>query len=84
MTSWAAWAVTNSSACWVRAITAPCVVSGLTFSVGATVGAAMYPRDGHSMASLLAHADQAMREAKAHKLPRRRVAAATHTRAKPA
>ena len=59
----------------VEAIGAPCRVGGLTVRVGATVGTALFPRDGRSMAALLAHADQEMRKAKALKLPQRRAPA---------
>ncbi len=59
----------------VEAITAPCRVGRVTVRIGATVGAAIYPRDGHSTVTLLAHADQAMRDAKVHKLPQRQRAA---------
>jgi diguanylate cyclase (GGDEF)-like protein len=56
----------------IEAVTAPCSLGPLTVQVGATVGAAIYPRDGHNLPALLAHADREMRHAKGHKLlPRR-------------
>jgi diguanylate cyclase (GGDEF)-like protein len=58
----------------IASITAPCQLGPQTVQVGASVGAALYPRDGHTMALLLEHADQAMRCDKASKLlppPRR-------------
>jgi diguanylate cyclase (GGDEF)-like protein len=63
----------------VDAIRAPCRVGRTTVTVSASVGAAIYPRDGHSLTALLAHADRAMRQVKAHKLPQRRPAAAALT-----
>jgi diguanylate cyclase (GGDEF)-like protein len=60
----------------LQAITAPCRLGRMTVTVGATVGAAIFPRDGHNLTSLLAHADRAMRKAKLHKPLRQRGAAA--------
>jgi diguanylate cyclase (GGDEF)-like protein len=59
----------------LQAITAPCRLGDLTVTVGATVGAAIFPRDGHNLTALLAHADRAMRKAKLRKFPRQREAA---------
>jgi diguanylate cyclase (GGDEF)-like protein len=66
----------------VEAITAPCRVGRVTVRIGATVGSAIYPRDGHSTVSLLAHADQQMRDAKAHKLPQPHLPAAKPARSR--
>jgi diguanylate cyclase (GGDEF)-like protein len=60
----------------IAAVTAHCRLGQLTVTVGASMGAAIYPRDGHSLPALLAHADRAMRRAKVHKLPQRLRAAA--------
>ena len=56
----------------VQAIEAPCQLAGQTVRVGATVGAAIFPRDGRTIPALLAHADLVMRHAKVHKSPERR------------
>jgi diguanylate cyclase (GGDEF)-like protein len=60
----------------LQAITAPCRLGRMTVTVGATVGAAIFPRDGQCLTTLLAHADRAMRKAKLHKLPQQRGALA--------
>jgi diguanylate cyclase (GGDEF)-like protein len=58
-------------------ITAPCRVGPHSVQIGASVGAAVFPRDGRTLEGLLEHADQAMRGDKARKcLPPRRAAAA--------
>jgi diguanylate cyclase (GGDEF)-like protein len=51
----------------IASITAPCSVGAQTVRIGASVGAALYPRDGRTMELLLEHADQAMRGDKARK-----------------
>jgi len=42
----------------------PFTVEGATLSVGASIGIALYPRDGRDFAELFKHADAAMHEAK--------------------
>jgi diguanylate cyclase (GGDEF)-like protein len=68
----------------VESITAPYRVGRRIVQIGASVGAALYPRHGHTLAQLLAHADEALRGAKAHKLgpPRLNAAALRPLRAR--
>jgi diguanylate cyclase (GGDEF)-like protein len=49
----------------VAAIATPFDVAGRAVSVTASIGAAMYPGDGHDLAALVAHADKAMYTVKA-------------------
>jgi diguanylate cyclase (GGDEF)-like protein/PAS domain S-box-containing protein len=46
------------------AIQAPVIVQGLPLSVDASIGIALYPRDGRELETLLQHADSAMYHAK--------------------
>ena len=46
------------------AIQAPVIVEGLPLSVDASIGIALYPRDGRELETLLQHADAAMYHAK--------------------
>lgn len=48
----------------LRAITQPCALGGHHVTVGASIGVAVYPRNGESLSSLLRSADGAMYEAK--------------------
>lgn len=48
----------------LECISAPIAIGGQTLSVGASIGCAIYPRDGEDGASLLSHADAAMYGAK--------------------
>lgn len=48
-----------------EAIAQPCQVDGHSVALRASVGIAMYPRDGSTVAALLAHADAAMYAVKA-------------------
>jgi diguanylate cyclase (GGDEF)-like protein len=48
----------------VADFTAPFLVDGRAFQVGASVGIAIYPESGHELAVLMQHADIAMYEAK--------------------
>lgn len=48
----------------IDAVSAPCVLGPLTVQVGASVGMALYPRDGDSVQALVDCADQAMLWAK--------------------
>lgn len=51
----------------LRAITQPCALAGQQVMVGASIGVAVFPRDGESLSSLLRSADSAMYEAKEHR-----------------
>ncbi len=59
----------------IGAITMPLRVGQHTLQIGTSIGTAIYPRDGHTMPALLAHADKAMRGAQGQKLLLRRRAA---------
>lgn len=48
----------------LQAITAPCALDGRQVTVGASIGVAIYPRDGDDLPSLMRRADGAMYEAK--------------------
>jgi diguanylate cyclase (GGDEF)-like protein len=48
----------------ISVVAAPAVVNGIELSVQASVGLAMFPEDGTTVAALLKHADLAMYEAK--------------------
>lgn len=51
----------------LHAITQPCALAGQQVAVGASIGVAVFPRDGESLASLLSSADVAMYKAKEHR-----------------
>lgn len=48
----------------LSALLAPAQIKGSTVSIGASVGVAVFPRDGHDAESLLRSADAAMYRAK--------------------
>jgi diguanylate cyclase (GGDEF)-like protein len=50
-----------------HAITQPCALGGHQVTVGASIGVAVYPRDGDNLRSLLHSADGAMYKAKKHR-----------------
>lgn len=50
----------------LQAVTQPCAINGHRVVVGASIGVAVYPRDGQDLASLLRSADSAMYAAKGH------------------
>ena len=52
------------AAALLQAITQPCALDGHHMTVGASIGVAVYPRDGVSLPALLHRADGAMYEAK--------------------
>lgn len=51
----------------LRSITQPCSVGGQELRVGASIGVALYPRDGDSMPTLMRSADAAMYAAKSRR-----------------
>ena len=48
----------------VKALLAPMAIGGREFTIGASIGCALYPDHGKDAESLLRHADSAMRQAK--------------------
>lgn len=57
-------AVAELAANIVRAIRAPLTIDGITVHPGASLGFTLYPRDGGNLEQVLAHADQALYDAK--------------------
>jgi diguanylate cyclase (GGDEF)-like protein len=54
----------GSAARILKSVAEPCTIDGVTLTVSASIGVAMYPEDGRSAEGLMKHADVAMYAAK--------------------
>jgi GGDEF domain-containing protein len=48
----------------MRAVSEPIALSGLSITIGLSIGASIFPKDGATAELLLSHADEAMYRAK--------------------